>query len=761
MKRPVVYWGILFILGEILYKVLPVSLMVLGAGGIAIIIARIPNALFQKYKKILWIGILFYLLGLVCSGYAGKQQKACQFSQGTLVTVEGTVTEIEESGKTTYYVLQTQRMNDTTVHIKIRITLLEEEMIQPGCRIKGLGTVKEFSTATNPGGYDEKSYQYGKGIFLTLEHFEPELIEKPEVPVRAMLYRLRNRLSSVYESVLEEKNASLADAMVLGDKKSLDADIKQLYQRNGIAHLIAISGLHIAMIGGTLYQFIRKCLGSYPVAAVIGIAFIVLYGIMTGLSGATCRAVIMLIISIGADVKGRRYDSITAITIALVLMLAENPYQISQVGFLLSFGAILGIALVCPAWKKLFPQIPSWLDGLLVSISVQLVILPVMLYYFYEIPVYGVLLNLIVVPLMSFLLAVLILCGITGCFLIEAAEVFSKPAQLVFLIYEKLCSLSEQLPFHTVCTGRPSAGWMICYYLFLVLFLLLVYYRGKEKILMIPVMGICSLFVTFWMPSALQICMFDVGQGDGIYIKTPNRMNILIDGGSSSKQKVGNYVLKNGVKYYGGAGLDYVFVSHSDSDHYSGISELLEEETIHIKNFVLPAVENPDEAYLELEAKAEQAGCQIYYMKKGDKLVLGDVTFFCMNPEEKIYEDKNQGSLVILMSYRNFDMLFTGDMDEMVEREIMPFVTDEIEVLKVAHHGSSTASSEAFLRKLSPDTACISVGANNRYGHPAEDVMTRLEKYCGNIYLTKENGAITIETDGYTYQIISFGVIVI
>lgn len=753
MKRPMLYWVILFILGEVLCRILKTGLMSVVMAGMTIGITVILLTVYKKNQMIILLGSVFFLLGVVCFYYTEKRQEYCKMLVGKQVAFCGLVKSVEVSDKGNNYLIGAAAINGENLHI--HITLEIEENIELGSKITGTGEIIPFKKASNPGGYDEEGYQYGKGVFLSLENVTINEWRSPLIPVREGLFQLRKKLARIYEEVFDSGDASLAKAMVLGNKDSLDEDTKTLYQRNGIAHLLAISGLHIAMLGGTLYQLLRRLLGSYPAAAGAGILFIVLYGIMTGLSGATLRAVIMLALSIGADISGRRYDMLTAIAAALFFILLMKPYQITQAGFLLSFGAVIGIAVVNPVWKQIFKKLPHFLDGLMVSVSVQLVLLPIFLYYFYEIPLYGVFLNVLVIPAMSLLLASLVLCGIAGCVLLKAAFLFAKPAQWIFLIYEQLCILSEKLPLHTVCTGRPSIIWIAVYYSILAVFVAAGY---KKKWIGEALSG--SLFILLWLglflPGNLMICMFDVGQGDGIYIRTPERRHILIDGGSSSKQKVGTYVLKNGIKYFGGASLDYVFVSHSDGDHYSGILELLEDKTVSVRNFVLPAVMNPDEAYCELEQKARNRGCHIYYMKKGDKLLIDDVTFYCLNPERRRYEDKNQGSIVLWMTYDRFDMLFTGDMDEVIEKEIINQVNGKMEILKVAHHGSATASSSSFLEHFYPDAACISVGEKNQYGHPAREVMERLRKYCRNIYLTKNSGAITIDTDGKVYQIITY-----
>lgn len=748
MNRPVLYWVILFILGEVLCRILPISLAGVFLAGI--MAGAVPVILFKKNRMIILLGSVFFLLGAARMLYMQECLKFCRMPDGKQVFFEGRVQKREKSGRSNQYIIKSSVIEGKSLSISV-ILETDQEIIL-GSVITGTGEVKPFSRASNPGAYDEESYQYGKGDFLSLQNVKIDKKKPVMMPIREWLYQLRKKLAEVYDRVFAIKDSSLAKAMVLGDKEEMDTDIKNLYQRNGIAHLIAISGLHIAMIGGTLYRILRRVSGSYPAAAGAGVFFILLYGIMTGLSGATLRAVIMLILSIGADVSGRRYDMITGIGAALLVMLILNPFQITQVGFLLSFGAVIGIAAVNPAWKQVFENLPHILDGLTVSISVQITLFPILLYFFYEVPVYGVFLNIVVVPVMSLLLALLIGLGITGCFFPNGGCLFAMPAQMIFRLYEQLCIWSERLPFHTVCTGRPSVIWIAVYYGILMVFLIAAG-RKKWKAAGFAAVFLCFLMASLYLPGNLKICMFDVGQGDGIYIHTPDRKHILIDGGSSTRQNVGNYVLKNGTKYYGAQVLDYVFVTHSDSDHYSGILELLEDDRVIIKNFVLPAITNPDSAFCSLEKKAQEKGCNIYYIKRGDRLLVGNVEFYCCNPQKRRYEDKNQGSIVLWLAYHNFDMLFTGDMDEGIEKEMVDKRTGSLEVLKVAHHGSATSSGEVFLKRFSPDTACISVGGKNQYGHPAKEVMQRLKKYCKNIYLTKDNGAITIDTDGEKYRI--------
>ena len=827
MKRPMLYWVVMFVLGEVLIGVIPITVLVIIIAT-AFLFCLFKGNSFKESRLLLLLGLLFLFFGMVRAELERATISLCGYEDKSLVCFSGKLVS-HDVNKGRYRVRVIQ-INDKPVRTNIWIECDDE--IEIGSKINGSGIVREYMTATNYGQFDQKSYEYSKGNILFLTKVKINHIQKPVFPLRNYLAKINEYIGKQYDARLNESDASLAKAMVLGDKASLDQDILKLYQRNGIAHLIAISGLHIAMFGGVFYSLVRRISGSFKIAAGIGIAFIILYGMLTGLSGATVRAMIMLIMAIIADLFGRKYDSVTAISVALFIMLIDNPNIAGQAGFMLSFGAVTGIAVIYPvmkeeltlrfskvygvlngkhhntdknrtsknqatrkdiasnkttknktAWEniagngitkrtieknrtvcgKIMFIIAKTADGLLVSICVNLMILPVIVYYYYEVPVYGVLLNIVVVPLMSVLLLALVGLGITGAF----SDIFGIPAMacsyiagIIFRCYEILCKLTDKLPYNTMCFGRPKIGWIIFYYVLLAL--MLIFTKKKRAVWAVYTLPFwVMLLIMPFFSKGLIVNMFDVGQGDGIYIKTPNNCNILIDSGSSSKKKVGDYIVKPGIKYYGAKRLDYVIVTHSDYDHYSGVMELLTAPDIEIGNFVLPAVNNPDDGYNELIKAADLKGCNIYKLQTGDRLVFDEVTFLCLNPEKKSYEDKNRSSIVLWMNYREFDMLFTGDMDSYIEKKILESPAfaaglndgNKLEVLKVSHHGSDTASSEEFLRAVNAEISLISVGSKNKYGHPSPKVMERLSRCCGSIYETKDKGAIRINTDGKKYYI--------
>lgn len=787
MKRPMIYWISLFILGEIISLQLSLVMIMMCLLGVSVFILGAPyffkkNKWLIRNKRIWFLGIVFMFLGVLDMYCLSKDIQMLNSTECKTITFGGKITDIEQKTLHTYYTVKLNQMlidgNGYPIHRKIRVEFAStDDRWLPGDYIQGEGTGQRFSKATNPGGYDEEVFMFGNGEFFSIMDVSVTYYKRSKFSLIQTIYQTRECLKQIYAACLPEKDASLAGAMVLGDKAGLDKDVKELYQQNGIAHLIAISGLHIAMIGGTLYQLLRKCIGGYVFPVSISIGLIVLYGMMTGLSGATCRAVIMIILSLLSQLLGRKYDILSAVSLSLLLMLMKNPFQITQAGFLLSYGAILAIAIINPVWKKLFPKLPRWLEGFFVSLSVQLGTLPVMLSFFYEISVYSVIMNVIVVPVMSVLLFFLLCSGLLGLFSMEFAKVPAFFVQIIFRFYEALCEMNGQLPGTTFCMGKPEPWWIITYYACLIIFLLLGYYgrkqyhaikimKNKRKASFVTV-GIVILFVSvLTIPivskSDLLICMFDVGQGDGIYIRTPHHYHLLMDGGSSSKKNIGQYVLEKGLNYYGCNELDYVFITHSDTDHYSGIKELLEKDRMRIHNLILPGIANPDSSYKELENLAYEKNCNVYHMCKGNSLWLDGVLFQCLNPENISYENKNTGSLVFLLQYQQFDMLFTGDMEQSVEEALLNQKQDwfidkvkgDFEVLKVAHHGSDTASSKEFLELLKPQFALISVGENNRYHHPCTTVLENLKKVNAKIMRTDNHGGIVISVKEKNHYVV-------
>lgn len=264
----------------------------------------------------------------------------------------------------------------------------------------------------------------------------------------------------------------------------------------------------------------------------------------------------------------------------------------------------------------------------------------------------------------------------------------------------------------------------------------------------------------------LQITMLDVGQGDGIYIKTPAGSHYLIDGGSSDVSKVGTYRIEPYLESQGVGELDYVFLSHGDGDHTSGIEEMLVNQKlgVRIHTIVLPDENVIDEALYALAELASENGTNVAIMEEGD-IITDDKSFSgnqmrltCIAPSDT-YEGEigNASSMVLDLQYGEFDMLFTGDLEKEGEEMVVESGNlRDYDVLKVGHHGSKNATTEAFLEQVKPEIALVSAGKDNSYGHPASETLERLEEIGCEVYSTQEYGAITIRTDGENMNVEGF-----
>lgn len=519
------------------------------------------------------------------------------------------------------------------------------------------------------------------------------------------------------------------------------------------------------MIGMAVYRGMLVLLKRKKCAIVLAALVIICYGAMTGFGVATRRAVIMMLVSYTAVLIGRTYDMLSAASLSAILILAFHPLEIRNSGFLLSFGAILGISVVYPALhsvldeelqKKKRSLLVSIAKPFLLSASIQLVTFPVVLNSFYEYPSYSILLNLIVIPLVSLLAGLSMAAGLVGSIFIKAGAVFAGGIYVILELYEKLAVCFLKLPFSTVVTGKPQISYFILYYFILIGTLLLWNILHSKKV------WLCLLFLLFLpiLPKnpGLMVTFVDVGQGDGIYFQTKENVDILVDGGSSNKKKLASFTLEPFLKSQGCKELDYVFISHLDDDHISGIMQLIdnmENGGIKIKTIVFGEGVVRDDAFEKVMKKITIAGIRICGMKREQSIELGKLKIRSIHPgkTEEGESDRNEASLALEVFYDEISFLLTGDMGA-AENEAAKFLdTKEYTFLKVGHHGSNGSSSELFLEKVNPEYAIISCASKNRYGHPGKEATERLKKAGCKIFYTMSGGAVIVCTDGKKFTL--------
>ncbi len=658
------------------------------------------------------------------------------------VTVTGQI--YKKENQIVYY-LQNISFDDSETESlsekNIRCELQQNMDIPLGTQVMVQGYFKHYRSATNPGEFDAAVYYGVQNICGKITDGEITHAGQNYCRLRERLDKLKDVFSTRLLSAFGEEDGGILIKMLLGDGSLLDSKIKSLYQENGIVHILSISGLHISMLGMGIYTVLRRCHCGIYVSAVAGAVFILLYGTMIGFGLSATRAIGMYLIHMIAVIWGRSYDMLTAMGVILLTMVLENPKVLFHSGFVLSFGSVCALGLLQPKLREYIP----YLSSLIVSLSVTIFTLPIQFYYFYKIPLYSAFLNLLVLPFVS----IVMVLGIVVMTL-PVLHKISIVGSWVLNWYQLLCQLFERLPFHTLYVGCPP-GWKIgAYYVGLMLF---VCYKPAKKgkwPLLVPVLLVLFLCVQIKPP--LRIVMMDVGQGDGILLQTMNRA-ILVDGGSSSRKEVGKYQLSPCLAYYGVDYLDAVIITHPDSDHMSGLTGLLENGYAErIGQILLPdiAADMRGEEFADIYELTGRYDIPVTYMSTGDVIELDKVRMECLHPRERTeLQDSNAYSQVYYLTYDDFSLLLTGDVEEEGEEQLMEELRrrqiESVDVLKVAHHGSKYSTGESFLEQIEPKVALISCGEDNSYGHPHEETLERLETVGSRVLTTSEYGAIVIE----------------
>ena len=639
-----------------------------------------------------------------------------------------------------------------------------KQPVQIGNKVNVKGELSLFEEARNPGNFDQKFY-YEKqkiGAFLWAEALR--VTDRESNPLKQGLYELRQKWKRILIDAAGEEDGGALAAILLGEKQGMDREIRKLYQVNGIAHVFAVSGLHLSFLGVGVYHLLRRITGSYTVGGLAGVLFLSAYILMIGMTVSAFRAMV------GADLSGRHYDSPTALAAAAVTVCMWRPLSLYDSGFWLSFGALIAIIFILPIFKNLPAQ------SLWASVSVNLFLLPILMYSFYEVPIYGVFLNLIVIPLLSVLMAAGLIGTMISLFWEHAGEAIFLCCRMIFRVYEHSCEAALRLPFARVVTGQPDIWKILFYYVFLFAAVLLLRKKEENKgekrsrkkrgvlsVLLVGT-GMTILLFTAQVKEKITITMLDVGQGDGLVIRGPEGKTYFMDGGSSDVKKVGEYRIEPYLLSQGIGSLDYVFVSHGDQDHISGIKELVQSQKtgVTIKRLVFPTQTVWDDALKELAEMAEKEGIPVFTMEKGQCLTEGKLSLTCIQPGKgEMEETGNSASLVLALRYGDFDMLFTGDVEGKGEKRLVDHLQREYsecvwDVLKTAHHGSGNSTTEEFLKTAAPQYAFISAGKNNFYGHPHKETLERLKDAGAIVYSTQEEGAVTIVVSEGEFTISGF-----
>lgn len=706
-----------------------------------------------------------------------------------------------------------------SAQVLVRVPIMErhdetDTAIPIGAWIRVRGTLNTFSTATVSGAFDTQLYYRTLGYVFQIRNAAVQESVGDGNALRNALYRVRERLHDVlYAVCIHEEDADILAAMLLGDKGSLSQEIRDMYQSAGIIHILAISGLHIQIIGMGCYRMLGRCRVPRPACAMVSATIMLLYGVMTGVSASSGRALIMFLLHILARSIHRTYDLLSALSVAGMLILIDQPLYLYNSGFLFSFGAVLAIGLLTPIlqgdilpvrgkrilWRfeerlrervtgKSRSTTMTTLPGIsLQGLAATIGTFPVNLCSYGTFPLYSVALNAMVLPLMSLVMTLGLLLLAVGSILQAAGIVPALLVHYLLHFYRLLCSIAADLPAHIQVVGHPESGILAAFIALMAILLLEANAPARSKaargyrlpgIVVLLWITACLQLLTWHNDAGLAIHVVDVGQGDGIYIVCDGK-RILIDGGSTDQSDVARYRLEPLLTYYGADSIDLAIMTHEDEDHMNGLLELLaaqEETGIRIRRLALPDIAESvrGDHYLAVVQAAQETGTQILYLHQGSQIRMGRLTMTCLNPTaDAAITEPNETSIVLYASYGAFTALFTGDLEGEGESACLDYMTtrsdlfpmtadnnpvtyDTVTLLKTAHHGSRGATTDAFLTAIHPQYAAISCGMDNRYGHPHQETLDRLTTAGAQILDTRYDGEITFHTNGRTMHISTY-----
>ena len=730
--------------------------------------------------------------------------------------------------KDTYLIYNSEKVSIDNVRVYLKENNKNKKLLA-GSLILVSGKLEEVPEPGNPGEFDSRQYYACRHIYYVMKKGKVEKQSRNHSAYGQFLIGMKQKFAGILEKVCGNE-AGAFEAIVLGDKSNLDVELKMRYQMAGIIHILAISGLHISLLGMGLYNILKKIgLGIRP-AGLLALVIMLQYGLMTGGTVSTMRAVCMFLLSVGAKIAGRIYDMPTGMAASAILILVENPAYLLDGGFLMSFGSVIGIGCVWPLitevmdreeksqWKTEDKGVRVLLEStgkslwksFLASGTVLLTTLPVVLWFYGEVSVLGIFLNLLVLPTVGVVLGSGTAGALMGLFSDRGAFLTVIPGRIILKGYEFLAALAGKLPFCTWVGGKPQVWQIVGYYVILAVAVWIyrraaqvcvdndsfwLWKRGfdlykkkisgkrvqilqksgvnkchkrykrqnqcKEAVMKIRgIRGICVvtvclgiLLIGYKPREDFRIACLDVGQGDGIVIEIENQWNILIDGGSTNKSALGQYQLLPYLKSRGISRLDGIYISHTDEDHISGVRQLLEYigkglTVLRVEKLILPDWQNvqDNKNYQELIQLAEAAGTRVLYAKADDRVRYGQISLEVLWPLlGATGTEVNEDAMVMEMTSGDFKGIFTGDIGKETEEKLLQNGwLENVDFLKVAHHGSKYSTGQEFLDIVRPELAVISCSSTNTYGHPSPDTLRRLKNSGSKVLITKDAGAVMI-----------------
>lgn len=701
--------------------------------------------LITKNKKIIVILICL----IISIGYVSILEN--KYSKISDMPIKEMVTIISDIQEKEYKKVCTAKIVRNNKKILINIKMSQDiPSIKYGDSLYIEGEFKQPEEARNYKGYNYKQYLKTKKIIGTVELEKVKILKSSN---GSFIHNIQKYIRDTINGTLTDEEGNLLLAILLGDKDKLSEDIQESFKTSNLSHMLAVSGAHVSyIILGLTYVLQNSIIGKKN-GKIVCIIFLLAFMAITNFTPSVTRACIMAILTLFSSIIYRKSDVYTNISVAALITLIFNPYSLLDLGFQLSYGGTIGIIIFIKRIqeKKSNSKVINYIKQMaLVSIYANIIIIPIMMYHFNTVSFTFIISNIMASPILGIIVItgfLFIIASITVKPLTRLIAIFIKPILSILIKISQICS---KLPFSNILVVTPYMFNVISYYA-IILYCIKSKKNNKCKIIIcLLIVLILINFIIYIFPQKLRIFFIDVGQGDSTLIITSDKKTVLIDGGGSDSFDVGEKVLLPYLLDRRILKIDYVLISHFDTDHCGGILTIMEK--VKVKNIIISEQAEHSENYERFKKLMIHKKIRLIEVKKGDKIKIGRYSEFkILFPTSRLLSENplNNNSIVAQFNYNNFKMLFTGDIEKLAEQQILKTEKAEIraDILKVAHHGSKTSSIPEFIKAVRPKIALIGVGKNNTFGHPNQQTIKNLENIKCRIYRTDLQGEIIIKID--------------
>ena len=724
-----------------------------------------------SYKFIL-VWVLVFYFGFFNAFFRISDTDELVFRAPANVELVGRLTSIPNSNisNKTKFFFDVISVGEQDVRAKtfVNITNYSDDfsLFKVGEVYKISGKLRVPTKATNPSQFDYGEYLKNFDVHTVVYAEKSDcILLETKLPLKWRvlqgLNEFRNDIINVHSKYLKSPNLEILGGIVFGDDAVAPPDyIKDSFINSGLLHILAASGMNVAFIFGFWFYLLSILKVPYRVRIISGICVIAIYTLMTGLGASVIRASLMLVFVLLGKLIDRDSHGVALLSFVAFLMLLYNPAYLNDVGFQLSFIVTFGLLCTATILSEKFKgsKLKEFVSGaLLVPVVAQIWVIPVQMYYFNTISLYSFLANIAILPFLSvvsfggFISSIIAKVPFLGDFI---CLVFDYILNICLNCLVSISNFFSSLPMSLLELAHPELWQVILYYVVILLVTLMIKLGFERKTsLLVGMFSLVILLGFIHIPNnKLEVIMFDVGNADSFLVKTPKERYILIDTGKKpflSGNSQAEMVIRKYLKDIGIKNLELLIITHFDSDHAGGAVDIIKK--MDIGTVYVNSVEDNSKLANDIYTIAVKKDVNL--AKAQDDKVVYEENDLILKTFQKYNKDDNESSVLTLLSYKNFDILFTGDAGVKPFRRIKSKMPSKVEVLKVGHHGAKGVVDNNYVNSLNADVSLVSVGKNT-YGHPDKDTLAFLSNT--DVFRTDEVGAVKIVSDGKIYSTYTF-----